>query len=81
MKKITTLAAITSFALLTAGCTGQQVANTAIGVAKVPLKVVGVAATAAATTAGTIAGTAAGGPVGGAIGGAVSGAIVGAVVN
>ena len=80
MKKTTTAAAIVCFAFLT-GCTGQQVANTAIGVAKIPLKVVGVAATAAASTAGTIAGTAAGGPVGGAVGGAVSGAIVGAIVN
>lgn len=80
MKKITILAATVCFISLT-GCSGQQVANGAIGVAKIPLKVVGVAAMAAATTAGTIAGTAAGGPLGGAIGGAVGGAIVGAVVN
>lgn len=80
MKKLTTIAAIFCFITLT-GCTGQQVANGAIGVAKIPLKVVGAAATAAATTAGTVAGTAAGGPVGGALGGAISGAIVGAVVN
>lgn len=78
MKKITTAAAIISFAFLT-GCSGQQVADAAIGVAKVPFKVVGVAATAAATTAGTVAGTAAGGPLGGAVGGAVGGAIVGAL--
>lgn len=80
MKKVTTLTAAICFVCLT-GCTGQQVANTAIGAAKLPLKVVGAAATAAATTAGTVAGTAAGGPLGGAVGGAVSGAIVGAVVN
>jgi len=80
MNKKLVLAAVTCTLLLT-GCSGQQVADGAIGVAKLPLKVVGVAATAAATTAGTIAGTAAGGPVGGAIGGAVSGAVVGAVVN
>jgi hypothetical protein len=80
MKIITTAAAITCFTLLM-GCTGQQVADSAIGVAKIPLKVVGVAATAAATTAGTVAGTAAGGPLGGAVGGAVGGALVGILVN
>ncbi|PID45395.1 MAG: hypothetical protein CSB47_08935 [Proteobacteria bacterium] len=80
MNKLTTLTAALCLAFMT-GCSGQQVADAAIGVAKVPFKVVGAAATAAATTAGTVAGTAAAGPLGGAIGGAVGGAIVGAVVN
>lgn len=73
------LLTVVAGASLMAGCSGQQVADTAIGVAKVPFKVVGAAATAGATVAGTVAGTAAGGPVGGAIGGAVAGTLVGAI--
>ena len=80
MKQLTLLTLLGSTLFLT-GCSGQQVANGAIGVAKVPFKVAGVAVTAAAGAAGAIAGTAVGGPVGGAIGGAVSSAVVGAVVN
>ena len=80
MKIITTIAAIACITLL-AGCSGQQVANGAIGIAKIPLKVVGVAATVAASTAGGIAGAAAGGPIGAAVGSAVGGALVGAVIN
>ena len=76
MKKLMLL----SVAALMAGCSGQQVANTAIGVAKVPFKIVGAGVTAGATVAGTVAGTAAGGPVGGAVGGAVAGAVVGAIM-
>lgn len=78
MKRFTAIAALSCVVLLS-GCSGQQVADGAIGVAKLPFKVVGAAATAAATTAGTVAGTAAGGPIGGAIGGAVSGAITDAI--
>ena len=78
MKKVMLVTAVASLTLL-AGCSGQQVTDTAIGVAKVPFKVVGAAATATAATAGVIAGTAAGGPVGGAVGGTVAGTLVGAI--
>ncbi|WP_022953621.1 hypothetical protein [Leucothrix mucor] len=80
MKQLTILALLSSTILIT-GCSGQQVADGAIGVAKLPFKVAGVAVTAAAGTAGALAGTAVGGPIGGAIGGAVGSAVVGAVVN
>ena len=84
MKKIMLVNVLACATLLTA-CSGQQVASTAIGVAKVPFKVVGTAATVAAgaagSVAGTVAGTAAGGPLGGVVGGAVGGSIASTVVG
>jgi len=71
MKKLTMVAMICSFLLLT-GCSAQQVASNSIGV-------VGSVAAAAAGTAGAIAGTAAAGPIGGAAGAALGSALVNAI--
>ena len=79
MKKIMLLTVVAS-TYFVVGCSGQQVADATIGVAKVPFKVAGAAVTAGATVAGTVAGTAAGGPVGGMAGGAIAGAVVGAIM-
>jgi len=71
MKKISMIAVVCSFLLLT-GCSAQQVASNSLGV-------VGTVAKAAAGTAGAVAGTAAGGPIGGAAGAALGSALVGMV--
>ena len=71
MKKLTMIATICSFLLLT-GCSAQQVASNSLGI-------VGSVAAAAAGTAGAVAGTAAAGPIGGAAGAALGSALVGMI--